>query len=282
MDGEVPGYSTPNVVTRRQALSGLGLSAASAMAAPSALAQTVSGALPRNVCLLTPQAEEGPFYFDPKLARADIAEGRAGGPLTLSLQMIDGNCAPLAAARVDVWHADALGFYSGYDGQGDDRKTSTRGQTFLRGTQFADDTGGVTFTTIYPGWYRGRTTHTHFKIFLDRKTVLMGQIYFPDALSEFIYTNVGPYKGRPAQRDTINASDNVLAASGFSHASFCSVKEETDRYLASLILGVDRNGAAMSEMRRGPPPGRPGGFRSPPARSKRAPGSLVPGAPTAD
>lgn len=29
-------------------------------------------------CILTPQAEEGPFYSDPKLVRSDIAEGKPG------------------------------------------------------------------------------------------------------------------------------------------------------------------------------------------------------------
>lgn len=28
-------------------------------------------------CILTPQAEEGPFYSDPKLVRSDIAQGQA-------------------------------------------------------------------------------------------------------------------------------------------------------------------------------------------------------------
>ncbi len=262
-------------LTRRHVVRGLALSAASTAIVPRAFAQTVAGG---KICRLTPQAEEGPFYFDPNLVRADIAEGHEGVPLTLSLQVVDGACAPLAAARVDLWHADAVGFYSGYGGQGDDNKASTRGQKFLRGTQLTDASGGVTFTTIYPGWYSGRTTHIHFKVFLDRKTVLTGQIYFPDALSEFIYTNVRPYKDRTKKRDTINASDGVLAASGGDHASFCSITEEADRYLAALAVGVDRSGATPAGPRRGPPPGPPPG--GPPPPRSRPPGSLVPGVPT--
>ena len=48
------------------------------------------------------------------------------------------DCRPLPGVRVDVWHCDAAGNYSGYARQGSDRALDTRGETFLRGTQFAD------------------------------------------------------------------------------------------------------------------------------------------------
>ena len=48
-------------------------------------------------------------------------------------------------------------------GQGDDG-ISTRGGTFLRGTQFTDADGQVRFATIYPGWYQGRPVHIHLKV----------------------------------------------------------------------------------------------------------------------
>ena len=44
----------------------------------------------------------------------------------------------IPGARVDIWHADAQGIYSGYEGQGDARNLDTTGQSFLRGTQVAD------------------------------------------------------------------------------------------------------------------------------------------------
>ena len=62
----------------------------------------------RDVCFLTPQSIEGPFYLDPKLVRTEIAEGRAGVPLRVDLRVIDGAaCKPSKGARVDIWHADA-------------------------------------------------------------------------------------------------------------------------------------------------------------------------------
>src|ERR1700754_3525176 len=82
-------------------------------------------------CILTPQAEEGPFYSDPKLVRSDIAEGRPGVPLTLRLRVIDaGSCTAIHDARVDIWHCDAKGLYSAFPGQGDAHTIVATGGTF--------------------------------------------------------------------------------------------------------------------------------------------------------
>ena len=78
-------------------------------------------------CVLTPEAGEGPFYLDPKLIRSDITSKQPGAPLELALQVVrSGDCATLANARVDVWHADALGLYSGYDPGVGERRASRR------------------------------------------------------------------------------------------------------------------------------------------------------------
>lgn len=215
-------------------------------------------------CILTPQAEEGPFYSDPKLVRSDIAEGRRGVPLTLRLRLIEaGPCTAIKGARVDIWHCDAKGLYSAFPGQSDAHNVDATGKTFLRGTQIADETGWVTFNTIYPGWYDGRTTHIHFKIFLDDRTVLTGQTFLPDALNEFIYTNVPDYGDRARQRMVINANDHVIERSDPEHRAFCAVKEERDRYVATLTLGVDRRTEATIG-RAGPPPPPPGMRGGPP------------------
>ena len=280
-------------LTRRQAIAALAGSAAGTLTVRQAFAQasaeTIATILPSNVCILTPQAVEGPYYFDAALERVDITEGGPGIPTKLMLQVIEAaDCAPIAGARVDVWHCDASGLYSGYAGQGDDRQVSTEGEKFLRGTQMTDTSGIAIFDTLYPGWYRGRTTHIHFKAFLDEKTVMMGQIYFPDALSEYIYLNIAPYNARASARDTINAGDNVLKASGGGHGSFCSVKEDSDRYVASLVIGVDRTAEIAGGGQGGPGGGGPPPSGSPPPGGGAQPasgadrGALVPGAETAD
>ena len=212
-----------------------------------------------DACILTPQAEEGPYYIDPKLARTDIRDGKVGVPLTLRLRVIEaGPCSALSGARVDIWHCDARGIYSAFPGQGDSHKIDTSSATFLRGTQMTDKSGWAEFTTIYPGWYPGRATHIHFKIFTDEKTVLVGQTFFPEALNEFIYTNVPDYTGRKRERAVLNVNDNVVVEADPGRLAFCAVKEERERYVASLTLGIDRNvnpGAiARNGAMAGPPP----------------------------
>jgi protocatechuate 3,4-dioxygenase beta subunit len=110
----------------------------------------------------------------------------------------------------------------GLPGQSDNHNINAAGKTFLRGTQATGETGWVGFKTIYPGWYDGRTTHIHFKVFLSDRTVLTGQTFLPDALNEFIYTNVPDYGDRARQRMVINANDHVIERSDPGHRAFCA------------------------------------------------------------
>jgi hypothetical protein len=78
-------------------------------------------------------------------------------------------------------------------------------------------------------------------------------------LNEFIYTNVPDYGDRARQRMVINANDQIIERSDPEHRAFCAIKEERDRYVATLTLGVDRR-AATTIGRAGarpPPPGPP-------------------------
>jgi hydroxyquinol 1,2-dioxygenase len=62
----------------------------------------------------TEQTVFGPFHVAeaPALANgADIAAGAAGEPLYFQVQVVDGGGTPVADATVDVWQADADGFY---------------------------------------------------------------------------------------------------------------------------------------------------------------------------
>ena len=220
-------------LTRRQALAGAAETASTILAwRPAAQA-----AASTKVCILTPEAAQGPFYFDPSLVRTDITEGKPGAPLALTLQVVEAeNCASLKAARVDVWHSDGLGVYSGYARQA---TGSTEGETFLRGTQFTDAVGAVRFTTIYPGWYLGRTPHIHFKVILDDKDLVTGQLYFPDTVSERIYAMLSPYRERKAERDTFNPNDFIFQKQGGSE-TLVAVEEDGGSYRVSLVIGIDR------------------------------------------
>lgn len=242
-------------LSRRQALGSLILGANAALIDRAAAEEATSGTpvspnqtpaqQAAGTCTLFPQAVEGPYYFDPKMVRADITEGRGGLPIALHLKIVEaGSCAPMANVRVDVWHADAGGVYSGYAGQGDARDVSTKGQTYLRGTQMTDATGNAVFTSVYPGWYPGRTPHIHIKAFLDQGTMLTGQAYFPDAVSTRVYRDLEPYKTRPVP-DTTNATDWIYQSGVTEGGSIVFVMDEAaNPMVAGLVIAVDRSGEA--------------------------------------
>jgi protocatechuate 3,4-dioxygenase beta subunit len=70
-------------------------------------------------CTLIPEETAGPYPLDlhnnPAIVRRDITEGRTGVSLTLVLTLlnVNDNCSPITNARVDVWHCDKDGVYSG-------------------------------------------------------------------------------------------------------------------------------------------------------------------------
>jgi protocatechuate 3,4-dioxygenase beta subunit len=235
-----------SLLSRRAALTTLASAPAIVSCAPGAFAQTPAAPAVAltPACILTPAAVPGPFYFDPKLQRADITEGNPGVPLRLRFIVLDAaDCTPVSGARVDVWHTRADGYYSGYPGQGDKHNVDTSGGTFMRGTQIADGRGEAAFRSVYPGWYGGRTVHVHFKVFIDDKDMLTGQMYFPDALSQYIFANVGAYT-RKAVRNTFNNNDD-LALSDTTRGGFCDIREQADHYLATLVVGVSRKVATV-------------------------------------
>lgn len=248
----------PGAPTRRRLL-GAGLGGLAAAGAVLATPQA-SAASRRSPPTLTAQATEGPYYFDAKLLRADITEDLPGVPLTVQLNLLDETGAPLPRARVDLWHCNAAGVYSGYAGQGEDHRTDTRGKTFLRGSQLSDRDGVVAFRSIYPGWYEGRTTHIHFKVLMGTGTVLTSQFFLPDALSEYLYTQLGDYK-RESLRDTLNSRDGIAIQAGPTVIG--AVRQDPERYVATLTVVVDRKARPALDRPPvpgdGPPPGAPPG-----------------------
>jgi hypothetical protein len=93
--------------------------------------------------------------------------------------------------------------------------------------------------------------HVHFKIFIDDRDMLTGQMYFPDALSQYVFANVGAYS-RKAVRNVFNGNDE-LALSDTTRGGFCDIREQADHYLATLIVGVSRTKAAVLDEQPTPP-----------------------------
>ena len=107
------------------------------------LANTVHGDL-------TEATVEGPFHVVESPARelgADLnVAGEAGDPCVVTGQVLDASGAPVAGATVDVWQANADGFY-------DVQKPGEMGVGDLRGRFTADADGRYWFRTIVPAHY---------------------------------------------------------------------------------------------------------------------------------
>ena len=177
-----------------------------------------------SACTLTAEQTEGPYYFDADKIRSDIREDREGTELRLAIRVRDAeSCEPLRNAVVDLWHADAGGIYSGFD--------SGAGEVFLRGAQVTDADGIVEFTTVYPGWYVGRTPHIHAMVHIDNATALTTQLYFDDAISTSVYEGGSPYKPE-AGRQT-NDTDGI-----FDQSLILDLSQEGDGYLGTISFDV--------------------------------------------
>ncbi len=228
-------------------------------------------AMQMPACVVTPQLTEGPYFVDEMLFRSDIrsdpatGEVRAGVPLRLNFRIVqvgsEAACTPLAGAVVDVWQCDALGVYSDVQDPG----FSTAGQKFLRGSQYTDAAGAAEFMTIYPGWYRGRTVHIHFKVRTDPDSEsgyeFTSQLFFDDALTDQVFRQE-PYASK-GERDTRNDDDGIFGGGG--DELLLEIFEEGDGYAATIDVGIDLSAPAPTNQGGGPPGGfGPGG---PPSKS---------------
>ena len=183
-------------------------------------------------CVLTPEMTEGPFFLEGDKVRRDVREGRPGVPLLLRATVLDvSSCNPITGAAVDIWHCDAGGTYSGFAQEG------TEGRTFMRGIQRTGANGLARFTTVYPGWYEGRTVHIHVRVYLGGSVVHTGQLFFPDALTDAVYRRA-PYNRRPG-RTTRNATDSIFRNGG--SRSMLRLAKAGNGYVARIAMGVSRS-----------------------------------------
>lgn len=231
-----------STLDRRTLLKAISL-APIAAAVPAVLQAQVSraGLISSDVCMLSTEVTEGPFYIDPKLIRTDITEGKPGLPMQLRLQVVTVDCAPVVGARVDVWHCDAQGIYSGVENLGGG--ADTVGQSFMRGTQLTDSAGIASFQTVFPGWYHGRTTHVHYKVFLAENTVLTSQIFFDEAVNAEIYAEHPAY-ARADARDMFNADDGIASDAGTGAYARVRMTEPDGVTEAALVVGITPDGGA--------------------------------------
>lgn len=214
-------------------------------------------------CVVAPTEEEGPFPYTPDgttkdeisnpLNRSDIRSDvssdsdngvlQTGVPLIIALTIVNTNngCAVVSGARVDTWHCNRNGWYSGYGNQSgglSGTANSYLGETWLRGYQMSDSNGQIQFTTIYPGWYQGRATHVHFEVFIDGVLKKITQMAFPETISDAVH--VTSLYAAHGVNPVTNANDSVFGNSttDLANETFTITGDTTNGYTASHQIGL--------------------------------------------
>lgn len=112
----------------------------------SMLVETINN---RSLELATESTVLGPFHMvesPPRKSGDEIALDGKGDPCLVTGRVTDENGAPLANATVDVWQANAEGFY-------DVQQPDIQPERNLRGLFTTDDNGEFWFRTIVPRYY---------------------------------------------------------------------------------------------------------------------------------
>jgi catechol 1,2-dioxygenase len=137
---------------------------------------------------------EGPYYVpgSPEStgqATLPMRPDESGTPLLFQGQVTAVDGTPVPGARVEIWHADADGFYSQF--------APGLPEWNLRGTVLADEQGNFAVHTIQPapyqiptdgscgkliaaaGWHAWRPAHLHLKVSAPGHQLITTQLYFP-------------------------------------------------------------------------------------------------------
>jgi protocatechuate 3,4-dioxygenase beta subunit len=203
-----------------------------------------------------PQETAGPFPGDGSngpnvltesgIVRKDITKSfgsasgvAAGVPLTVELAVLDAaKDTALQAAAVYIWHCDAQGRYSLYDGE-------ITGENYLRGVQAADANGKVTFTTVFPAAYQGRWPHIHFEVYssLSEATAAgkissTSQLALPAEVCNTVYATSGYDGSSQNMSRTSLQNDNVFGDDGGVRQLAAVTGSVQDGYVARLTVGV--------------------------------------------
>lgn len=191
-----------------------------------------------STCELSPKETAGPFIIKSPadLVRENIIGDRKGVALLINLivQKAGNNCQPLDNVYVDLWQCDAKGYYSQYGGVSLQPEDFTQ-ENFLRGRQATNANGEVSFLSIFPGWYPGRSPHIHLEILdASENPLLVTQIAFPKTICDTVYAST-EYKG---VADTLNARDGVFRDGLSGNLPDTLTGNNTDGYTLTKIIVI--------------------------------------------
>ncbi|EGG10482.1 uncharacterized protein MELLADRAFT_70973 [Melampsora larici-populina 98AG31] len=213
---------------------------------PFALSTSYHQLHPPNIrnqtCVLSPVVTPGPYHhFSRHPIRQNLAEWQEGLLFMIDIGVIDvETCEPIPNALVDIWHANATGFYSGHPVRSPEfmdelpqvggkraglltaYPLTREDETFLRAAWPTNSNGVSRFTSIFPGYYTGRATHVHAKVhlnwtehqnttsttfFTSTESQYIGQFFFPDEINLQI-DRMSPYRFNPLKDRTRNWRDS--------------------------------------------------------------------------
>lgn len=286
------------VMSRRRALSFLGVAGVAAAAAGCAASTDSSGTSTSSADSATsasaetpvaaPQETAGPYPGDGSngpnvliesgVVRSDITtsfgtySGTAQGvPMTLTLNLRDlvQNAAGTGMA-VYVWHCDREGRYSLYT-------EGATEQNYLRGVQVAGDDGTVRFTSIFPACYAGRWPHIHFEVYDSLATAVAGdnarltsQIALPQDACTAVFDADSGYVNSTRNLSGVTLASDGVFGDGWDAELATVTGTPTTGMSVSLTVGV----AAKSQNTQSD-----NGFPGSPPSGNGAPGGPPPGGP---
>ncbi|MEO8658679.1 MAG: hypothetical protein ABI693_09425, partial [Bryobacteraceae bacterium] len=98
----------------------------------------------------------------------------------------------------------------------------------------------VQFTTIFPGWYSGRTIHIHMRVrTYSGSTVLsnfVSQLFFEESINDAALAD-GAYS-RSGSRTTTNASDNIYNVANSSRMLAATTGNNSAGYSSVITVGA--------------------------------------------
>lgn len=224
-------------------------------------------------CVAAPEVEEGPYYLRDDYVRQDLREDQEGTTLVLDIGVLDmATCQPATDVFVEIWNANPKGEYAAFGSADIVFPTGTESLTafpsgevppavkisadnFLRGGYPANENGVVELTTIYPGFYTGRTVHTHVMIhqninYHDNGTIISasgamrhtGQLFYDDEINNQVLAQ--PVYEDASRNRTYNSQDFLIqGANEGGYSAFVDIEflGETlaDGLLGYITIGID-------------------------------------------
>jgi protocatechuate 3,4-dioxygenase beta subunit len=231
-------------MNRKEFLQGMGLVGASTLLPGSEISratQRMTTSVPPE-CVLIPSETAGPFPLDLSANtfyfRQDVREDRTGVLHRIKLKIFGTqNCLPMPNVRVNIWHCDKDGNYSGYGNQ--------QGLTYLRGYQITDANGEVNFLTIFPGWYNGRICHVHFQVYVSSVYSAISQFSYPIEAKNALYA-VNPTLYTKGADPKTFASDNIFS-DGYAYQLTNLELAADGAYDSYLEVSVNASGTSALE-----------------------------------